>query len=248
MIYQPGQTVFHDMHPLVKLAWLLWGTVAVFVFDSVALALGVTGAALVLLWLAGVPPWRITGLRLWLTLSLVILAAHLIMNQAGGPTEDPESQSGLVAGLRVIGRLLAVVLMSSLFVTTTEPVKLAHALMRAGLPYRWGFTLVTALRLTPLFRMEAHHVYRAQLVRGVAYDRIGPRRWWLVARHLCLPMIVSALRMTQTLSLSMEGRAFGRYPRRTSLRTVTFGARDIMAGALLSASIALAIWCAWIKS
>ena len=31
MRFQPGQSVIHRLHPVVKLAWLLWVTVAVFV-------------------------------------------------------------------------------------------------------------------------------------------------------------------------------------------------------------------------
>jgi energy-coupling factor transport system permease protein len=134
-----------------------------------------------------------------------------------------------------------VVLLSTLFVITTEPFSLACALMRFGLPYRWGFALVTAMRLAPVFRLEAHQVYRAQLVRGVAYDRRGPRRWWLVIRHLTLPMFVSALRAAHGLALSMEGRAFGLHPRRTFMRQTPFALRDAVAAALLGLSAAGAV-------
>ena len=101
---------------------------------------------------------------------------------------------------------------------------------------------MTALRLVPVFRVEAHHVYRAQLVRGVAHDASGPRKWWLILRHLCLPLLVSALRTAHSLSLSMEGRAFGLHRKRTYLREVTAGYRDVVAGTLLAASILLALW------
>ena len=140
--------------------------------------------------------------------------------------------------LAALGRLLAVILMSALFVMTTESFSLACALMRVGLPYRWGFTLVTALRLAPIFRLEAHHIYRAQSVRGVAYDAKGPRKWYLILRHLCLPLLVSAMRTAHCLSLSMEGRAFGLYPQRTYLREVTVGPGDVVAGILLLVSLA----------
>jgi energy-coupling factor transporter transmembrane protein EcfT len=32
--YQPGHSIFHRLHPLVKMAWLLFGTVLVFVVRS----------------------------------------------------------------------------------------------------------------------------------------------------------------------------------------------------------------------
>ncbi|MFH0981049.1 MAG: energy-coupling factor transporter transmembrane component T [Planctomycetota bacterium] len=242
MRFQPGQSLVHRLHPVVKLAWLLWVTAAVFIFDSAALPIIATAGVVGLLWLAGVAPWRIPGMRAWLMLAVAVLVTQAAFVRSGEPVVGPMTTAGLVAGLRATGRLLAVILTSTLFVITTEPFALACAMMSVGLPYRWGFALVTALRLAPIFRLEAHHVYRAQLVRGVAYDVRGPRRWWLVLRHLCLPLLVSALRTAQALSFSMEGRAFGLHPRRTYLREFTTARRDFVAGALLVASVLIAVW------
>jgi energy-coupling factor transport system permease protein len=242
MRFQPGQSSLHRLHPAVKLVWLLWVTVAVFAFDSPVLPLVAVGGTVTLLWLAGVVPWRIPGVRVWAGLGVMVLAAHTLLVREGDPLFGPVTAAGLVSGLRAGGRLLAVILMSTLFVMTTDPVLLACALMRLGLPYRWGFALVTALRLVPVFRLEAHHVYRAQLVRGVAYDAAAPWRWWLLLRHLCLPLLVSALRTAHALSLSMEGRAFGLHRRRTYMREIAAGPRDFVAGALLAATIVLAVW------
>ncbi|UCG15798.1 MAG: energy-coupling factor transporter transmembrane protein EcfT [Phycisphaerales bacterium] len=248
MKYQPGQSTMHRLHPAVKLAWLLWCTVAVFVFSAPTLPVIAAGCAVALLWWSGVAPWRIPGIQAWLTLGIGILFIQVAFIRQGDPVVGPVTSAGLAAGLRAAGRLLAVILMSALFVITTEPFSLACALMGIGLPYRWGFALVTALRLAPVFQVEAHHVYRAQLVRGVAYDTTGPRRWWLLLRHLCLPLLVSALRTAHALSLSMEGRAFGLHRRRTYLRQVAAGRRDVVAGGLLVLSIGLAVWYVWTRA
>jgi energy-coupling factor transport system permease protein len=262
MKYRPGQSVVHRLHPVVKSIWLIWVTVAVFAFSGsvhedptaaagwstlnmTVLPLMAAGAAVCLLWVSGVAPWRIPGVRLWVTLGVVILLLHVATNRAGDPVAGPITTVGLASGLRAVGRLLAVILMSALFVLTTEPVSLAYALMRVGLPDRWGFALVTALRLAPIFRAEADHVYRAQLVRGVAYDAGAPRRWYLMLRHLSLPLIVSALRTAHALALSMEGRGFGLHRRRTYTRDVALHGCDIIAMALLVVSIPAAAWFRW---
>ena len=234
----------HTLHPAVKLVWLLWVTVVVFVFDSPALPLIAVGCAVGLLWVAGVAPWRIPGVRVWLVLGVGILLTHALVVRQGDPVVGPFTVLGLISGVCAAGRLMAVILMSTLFVVTTEPFALACALMNVGLPYRWGFALVTALRLAPVFKLEAHHVYRAQLVRGVAYDARGPRKWWLILRHMCLPLLVSALRTAHSLSLSMEGRAFGLHPKRTSTRELAATRRDLIAAALLATSGLAAIWYA----
>ncbi|MFH1111282.1 MAG: energy-coupling factor transporter transmembrane component T [Planctomycetota bacterium] len=242
MTFQPGLSLMHRLHPVVKLAWLLWLTIAVFVFNSALLSLAVAGCAVGLLWLSGVAPWRIPGVRLWLTLGVLVVVTHALAYPQEDDSFGPRTAVGLAAGLHMMARLLAIILASALFVTTTEPISLAYALMRMGVPYRWGFALVAALRLVPVCRVEAHHVYQAQLVRGMGYDTGGPRRWWLMLRHLCLPLLVSALRTSDSLSLSMEGRAFGLYTRRTFIREVRVGGRDLMAGILLVVSILALVW------
>ena len=206
MKYQPGQSLAHSLHPVVKSAWLLWVTVAVFVFDSVSLPLFVVGCAAGILWLSGVAPWRVPGIRVWLVLGGAILVTHALSTSGGESLVGPVTTAGLITGTRAMGRLLAVILMSALFVMTTEPVSLACALMRIGLPYRWGFALVTALRLAPIFRLDAHHIYRAQLMRGVAYfvflcwcrpcvRRIHYRCRWKVGRSVCIASAPTCARL-----------------------------------------------------
>jgi len=115
-------------------------------------------------------------------------------------------------------------------VLTTSPNELAYALMRAGLPYRFGFTLVTALRMIPLFEQEALIVYRAQRVRGVTYQLKGLRDLLKSVNSLLLPMLVSAMSKVDALSISMEGRCYGKYPTRTYYRIRKTTRGDILAG------------------
>ena len=237
-----GQSVVHRLHPVTKLGVLLWVTVVVFWVEAVAVPLVAAGAAVAVLWVARVGPGRIPGLRLWVGLGLAVLVLQVAFVREGETVWGPVTTGGLVAGGRALGRLLAVILMSAAFVATTEPTALAGGLMRVGLPDRWGFALVAALRLAPTFQVQARHVYRAQLVRGVRYDAGGVYRWWLLLRRLCLPLLVSALRTAHWLALSMEGRGFGRYPRRTYRQPVCFGRGDMVVGGLLVMSIAITVW------
>jgi energy-coupling factor transport system permease protein len=142
------------------------------------------------------------------------------------------------AGVYVAGRFLSVVLLSYLYVLTTDPNDLAYALMRAGLPYRYGFALITALRLVPLFEQEGQTVYNAQLARGVRYDVRSPRRLLILARQFFLPLLVSALSKVDALAVSMEGRCFDKYPTRTFLHKTPFTWRDGTALVVLVGGIA----------
>ena len=239
---KPRHSVIHCVHPVIKLLWLLWLAVLVFVNDSTALPIVVAFAAVCILWLAGIPPWRLPGLRLYLTIAVMIVVLHVVATDEGETIIGPVTSAGLSNAMRVAGRLLAIILLSASFVMTTEPVSLACGLMRFGFPYRWGFTLVTAFRLAPVFRLEAHHVHRAQLARGVAYDAAPPRRWWLMLRRLCFPLVVSAIRTAHSLSLSMEGRAFGLHQRRTFVREVPTSHYDSVLIVLLVLSVLGGVW------
>jgi energy-coupling factor transport system permease protein len=228
--YQPGDSFLHRLHPLVKAAWLMMGTVLVFVVESPWLVLGAVALLLLGFHLAGARLGQIRGTRLFATTALLLGLLQVLFVQEGrtllqvGPLSI--TMGGLEAAAYVAGRFLAVILLSYLFVLTTEPNELAYALMRAGLPYRYGFALITALRLVPTFEQEGQIVYNAQLARGVAYDVRSPRRFVTLARQFFLPLLVSALGKVDSLSVSMEGRCFGKYPQRTFLREVQMREMD----------------------
>ncbi len=245
--YQPGGSLLHRLHPLVKGAWLLGGTVFVFVAQSPWVVAGLLLPLFLLAGYARLPLGRIRGTRLFAVTGLTLALLQIIFRSEGrvlvelGPLVV--TQSGVEMGIYVAARFIAVVLMSYLFVLTTEPNALAYALMQVGLPYRYGFALITALRLVPLFEEEGQIVYQAQLARGVRYDTGGPRRFVTLGRQFFMPLLVSALSKVDALAVSMEGRCFGKYPTRTYLREVRVTGYDRGALALLALSAAgLLLW------
>jgi energy-coupling factor transport system permease protein len=244
--YHPGDSFLHRLHPLVKAAWLVMGTVLVFVVHSPWPVLGAVVLLLLGFRLAGARLGQVRGTRLFATTALLLGLLQIVFVREGrtllqiGPLIL--STGGLEAAAYVAGRFLAVILLSYLFVLTTEPNELAYALMRAGLPYRYGFALITALRLVPTFEQEGQIVYNAQLARGVAYDVRSPRRFVTLARQFFLPLLVSALGKVDSLSVSMEGRCFGKYPERTFLRQARVRAADWWAlGVLVLVGVAGAL-------
>jgi len=242
--YQPGVSFLHRLHPLVKLAWLVGSTVALFVFQKPAGVLGVLVLAAIAFPLNRLALRKVRGLRLFAFTALLLFVTQVFFAQADAPLLRlgplRVTEAGIARGIATAGRLLSVILLSYLFVLTTEPNDLGYALMRAGLPYRYGFMLITALRLVPLFEQEAQTVYQAQLARGIVYDRGGIKRFFTLARQFFLPLLVSAMSKVDALAVSMEGRCFGKYPRRTFLREVAFTRRDGVAlGVLLIAMFAV---------
>ncbi|MBN1922577.1 MAG: energy-coupling factor transporter transmembrane protein EcfT [Anaerolineae bacterium] len=237
----PGNSFLHRLHPLVKLLWLVAGTVFVFATQN---AWVVTGALLLILLafpLNRLPLRHARGAVFFLSSAAMLFLVQVLFNHTGstvlrvGPVTI--TSGGLQAGLYVAARLLGVIGLGYLFVFTTKPNDLAYGLMQVGLPYRYGFALVTALRLAPVFEQEAQTVYQAQLARGIAYDRGGLKRFLTLARQFFLPLLISALGKVDALAVSMEGRCFGKYPNRTFLNEIQFATRDIVTLLMLGALV-----------
>lgn len=243
--YQPGDSLLHRLHPLTKGAWLLFGTVFVFAVRNPWAILAALGLVACAFFLAGFSLGGIRGARLFASTALLLGALQILFVRQGdtllqaGPLVV--TSGGIEAGVYVAGRFLSVILLSYLFVLSTDPNDLAYGLMRAGLPYRYGFALIMALRLAPVFEQEGHIVYQAQLARGVRHDVRSPRRFLTLARQFFMPLLVSALGKVDGLAVSMEGRCFGKYPTRTFFREAHPTRQDGIAVILLLAAIAATV-------
>jgi len=250
--YQGRRSWLHRLHPLAKLAWLVCVGMAAFVYHEPAYVAALLLGILLVAALGRTDLRRsLRGPRLLLLSTLGLLALQALFYQDGrvlvhlwpfGQGRIPITDQGLRRGIAVAGRFLAIVVSSQLFVLITDPSDLAYALMQAGLPYRYGFALVTALRMAPVFEGEATTIYYAQLTRGVRYDAGGLRGAYKLLRQFMLPLLVSALRKADALAVSMEGRHFGRYATRTYLKPLRFGRADWLASLVLLIFVTATIW------
>ncbi len=228
--YQPGNSFLHQLHPLVKVFWLLFLTVLVFIAPSYLWVLSLLAITIIIYYWVHFPLGEIRGLFLFVTTAALLTILQILFNDEGrvllelGPVQVTDV--GLMTGILVGARFLFVILISYLFVFTTSPNDLAYGLMQVGVPYRFGFALVTALRFVPIFEREATTIYHAQLMRGVRYDRGSLRRLVTMAHQLTLPLLISAIRKVDSLSVSMEGRSFGRYPERSYYHPLQISRKD----------------------
>jgi energy-coupling factor transport system permease protein len=232
--YFPGISLIHKLYPITKFIWLLIGSVVLFFIRSSWLV--VMTAFVFLTTLIFIQPGicKLRGFRLALSTGLLLLILYLFFEKTGdiivlasAPSLLRITSGGLQKGLLVSGRFLAIMFLSYLFIVTTSPNQLAYGLMKLGIPYRYGFMLVTALRLAPTLEEEGQTIYRAQLVRGVKYDRKNFKRFLLLIRQFLSPLLFGALRKADKLVFSMEGRGFGKYATRTFHEQTSPGIVDL---------------------
>jgi len=236
MSAQPGTRT--GLNPIARLAILVSACVVAFRAKTLSQAAVLCCAILLMHAAAGAPLGRFSFRR---RLRGVFMFAAILFISQVLLTRGPELAQRVTAGALMSLRFLNVVLASHLFVSTTEPQHLAYAMMQAGLPYRYGFAFLAAMRFVPYFRDQAQTVRHAQMARGIAVDRPTPRSVFLMARYTFVPVVVSALGRVESLAVSMEGRCFGLHPTRTFRRRIPLGAVDALAIAASAAVTAFAL-------
>lgn len=252
--YEPGSTLLHRLNPLAKLLVLVAYSVSVFTFDSLEVELFILLAMiLVILYLRSRALLSLATSKYFIFFAVLIVAVQALFTRGGETiisiplvlfTLDITT-NGVLTGLIVAFRFLTIIMGSAIFIFTTDPNELAYSLMRAGMPYRFGFMLVTAIRFIPVFESEAGTVRNAQAARGLDIDHGGARGIVKMARYTLMPLIVSALSKVDVLVISMEGRAFGYRRTRTFTRGISFGAIDAAITAIamiITIALVLNLW------
>ncbi|WP_166996757.1 energy-coupling factor transporter transmembrane component T family protein [Paramicrobacterium fandaimingii] len=147
---------------------------------------------------------------------------------------------GAATALRLMS-IVALALLTGLASTGPDMVRSAVAHLRV--PYRVGYAALASYRFVPRFRYELDVIRKAHRVRGTRGGR-GPIAAVRRTVGYIVPLLASAIRHAERVSLSMDARAFGAHPSRTERHDVPFRARDtvfIIAFWLLSAIIIVSI-------
>ncbi|MFX1492544.1 MAG: energy-coupling factor transporter transmembrane component T family protein [Promethearchaeota archaeon] len=254
--YLQRDSFIHRLNPLTKFAVLILLVVLtvtlvsdiVSLFIFLFLLLGFVGADISLRYAFG-------RLRRLIAFILLIAFVQLLFTHYGvilfylipplapgfGPF-FPITSAGIANAINLAFRLINIVLASALFVATTDPSRFAAALTSLRIPYRYGYTLVLALRLVPLFDEESNTVQAAQRARGIPVDQGIIRGFLRRVRYTFMPMLFSALGRVDALTLAMDGRGFGYAPTRTYLIFPDFTRKDWV---IVFASIFLTSFFLW---
>ncbi len=187
-------------------------------------------------------------IRFVMLFSVVLFVAQALSIHAGQVLISSPvlvTTGGIVGGLRMALRFIGVLGASFLFVTVVDPDRLAQTLIRIGVPYRYGYLLILALRFVPFFEGELAAIRDAQRVRGIQVSVRSPRRLIDAVHYTFIPVLVSALSRVDSISISMKSRGFGLHPRRTVTQEETWSRWDAwtlgVAGGLMGAAIWLKV-------
>ncbi len=230
--YHAGVHGLHRAGPLGNL-FLLAGFVCVgLASPSILLKLVALALIIIAAFLSDESPRAFLGsLRFVVVFALILFVAQALSIRDGSTLFSigvPITDGGLIAGGEMALRFIVILMASFLFVLVTDPDRLSHMLIRLGIPYRYGFMFILALRFVPFFRNELSTVREAQRMRGIhpsVRSLSGIRK---TIHYTFIPVLVAGLMRVDSITMSMKGRCFGLYPTRTSAQRLGFGMIDLL--------------------
>jgi energy-coupling factor transport system permease protein len=208
----------------VKLALVAAGSIVLFLWLSIPLLLGVLAITHLILLAAGYPWSKL--LAIWRAIAFLLLLIVMIwplFDKSGdllfsiGPVNIHDD--AVLRGIANALRIAAINFIFVLWVGTTDARELVRGFVRLGVPFRWGMALTIGLRFIPTFAGTFATVSDAQQSRGLILSG-----WWYKRIRAMLPIfiaaLVSALRASEQLAMTLEARGFGASRQRTTLRDI----------------------------
>jgi len=250
--YIPGNSFIYRLHPWAKVGSLVLFSIAVFACSAWSLNLALLALLLLLYASSGLGFlffWQ--KLRFILIFASLILLLQSLLGRGGqlwfelqwGWLHLQIWSEGFKHGLLLMLRFVNIIASSYLFVATSNPHQLVYGLMQTGMPYRYGFMLVTALRFIPVFQQEINLIRNAQMAKGIELEGASLRNLFQTVRFSLVPLVISSLNKVGVLVISMEGRAFGAYNQRSFLLEQRFRPRD---GLVLVSALCLLVFILWL--
>lgn len=255
--YSRNESFLHRLDPRTKLLLLLLLTLVIFIVNQ-PFVVAALMLSFIALWAAARMPF--TKLRSYIKYLLWLIVFITLMQMIFGPGTNyilkpliPESVpllggrgslkwDGLLLGLIIGLRLIALIVLMPMLTMTTEVNVLALGLTRLGLNYKGAYITTTALNLIPTFEEEAQVIMDAQKLRGMRAFEGGKFFDKLKAYPaLAVPLVIGAMRRAQMMGIAMDARAFGAYPTKTYLENIKMSSRDYIAFAAGIAYSALAL-------
>lgn len=218
--YLPGNSILHKMHPLAKILVSILICAAAFASSNYLYLLGII-IFNILLGLIGDGKnhcglfKRTLGIFkglfkmsvfLFILQILVIRTGEIVipLGKNFGFT-DVAIRNGLLLVLRLTGATLPL----SILISVTNLNDLSNTMVKQlHVPYKYAFTLTSAIRFIPVFSAEMQGIIESQKARGVDFDVKNPFKKFGMILPLCFPLLISSVRKIESTATAAELRGF----------------------------------------
>ncbi len=251
--FVPGQSLLHRLNPVTKILAVLLTTAAVFIAPGWSgLGLAAAYVLFISLLVGRLAVNTLKGLKpLW------VLMAFTFLFQAFTVPGDALLAVGFIKitvqgverAVFLIGRIVLVVLLTSILTITTSPLLLTRGIesllspfKKIGLPaHELAMMMTIALRFIPTLLMEAEIVIKAQRSRGSDFTHGSFTKRIKALIPFIVPLIAGSLRKAEDLAVAMESRCYRGGINRTYMHKLSMGAADYPALAVSAAFFVLTV-------
>jgi energy-coupling factor transport system permease protein len=145
-------------------------------------------------------------------------------------------------------RLIYLVVVTSLLTLTTTPIVLTDGLEKilkacfVPIAHELAMIMTIAIRFIPTLIEETEKIMKAQKARGADFESGGLIKRAKNLIPLLVPLFLSSFRRADDLAMAMEARCYRGGEKRTRVKQLVFGARDILAYVLIIVFVVAAIY------
>lgn len=249
-VYLPGDTTIHRLDPRTKIsAAMVLLALLFFIKTYTAFAFFAAFMAALVLFTRIPVKYALSGLKPMLPVLLIMWLFQLFLQKPTGSEIIfslwifKASDAGLRLGTLMSIRVVLLYLVVTVLTMTTSLVELtdgAEALLKPfrkiGVPSQeLAMTGVIALRFVPTLAEELEKIIKAQMARGVAFDRGNFIQRTAKIFPVLLPLFINAFKRGEELITAMEARNYAGGSGRTKMKMLKMCRCD--AGAFIVLSI-----------
>ncbi len=256
-IYLPGETFVHRLDPRTKIiASVILIVLLLFIrsYEAYGIFLIFTAAVI---FISGIPPgFALCGLKPMLPVLVLMWIFQLFLYRTPGSDVIfswwifSATDTGLHMGNLITLRVLFLFTVTTILTLTTSMVSLTDGLenllkplRKIGLPSQeLVMTMVIALRFVLILAEELDKIVKAQMARGVAFDRGNFLQKTKKIFPVFLPLFINAFKRAEELIIAMESRSYTGGKGRTKMKTLHLGRVDLAAGLLIFLFSALIVF------
>ncbi|MDD4160492.1 MAG: energy-coupling factor transporter transmembrane component T [Synergistaceae bacterium] len=231
--YSPGNSFLHRLNPIVKIFLSLMICVSCFITDSPFFCIAIIFLNIVMAASAGILPRALAMLRTLIKFCTFLFLIQVFFIRDGTvlfslPFDIYVTDKGVMFSLMMAFRLVGATLPLALMLSITKMNDLSNVLVGTlGMPYKYAFSLTTAIRFIPVFTAEMAGIMEAQTARGVAFDTKNIFRKIGLIFPLCVPLLITSVRKIEGAAISAELRGFNCRKRDSGYKSYPFRAADI---------------------
>ena len=242
MDYAEGTTVFHKMNPLTKLVLALGICIACVLSSSIPFLILMVVLDLAIGAASGIFDKTVKIFKGLFKMCIFLFVLQLLFVRSGNNVFLFVTDRGVDVAAKIVLRLMGATLPLTIMLTVTKMNDLSNCLVKIlHVPYKYAFTLTTAMRFIPVFMNEMSGIMEAQTARGVEFDTKNFFKKIGLILPLCVPLLITSVKKADMSAVSAEVRGFNLRGINSGYKSYGFSAIDFASVIVTAVLIVLAV-------